>query len=512
VRTTTTIRTSDPNGVALAAMSRAAVEAARQWTMQEWAGRLAARAQPRDYVGQLEQLYHGIIERWRYVKEPGERVPGNADALLGTVLGCDYNRGPRCPSNHQCDVEGTQWRECGWGDCDDVAALTAAGALAMGMRPYFRIVPGHVSVVVETPRGEYVSLDPVGHPDHPFGWAAPGPAQHYPVANEATMQPFAGNPTGQYHFAAVPEHDNLGPRILAMPGWAARYFRAGLAIDNTPAVDQFGRGWRYDGPTDTWVPAGQVAPVAAYVQQQLAGLPFGAVRRRPPGVRLRRRRNVGRVLRRIVRGVQNVGRKVANVGGQISRNPVLRELVAQGGQAFGVPPQVTRGVMKGAGALNQRTGGRFLSLVRRDPRAALSTAAQAAAAAASGVSTPFGCVELHQMGGVYHAAPVLGFVGVDGVHAFGALDIAAEPTPGQYYRIKHGDTLLGVAGRAYDVPAGATRLERSKWINNAQVNRVYWVPPKKAFNVEHYPQGIIYFAPEFAADPEAALRGEVGKS
>ena len=77
------VRTDDPRRTALAAMSRAALQAAKTYTVERWAGELAARARPKDYRAQLRELYEDIVRRWRYVQEHGERVPGSARAVLG---------------------------------------------------------------------------------------------------------------------------------------------------------------------------------------------------------------------------------------------------------------------------------------------------------------------------------------------------------------------------------------------------------------------------------------------
>ena len=167
----------DPRRVApftLATMGKTAKDAASTWTFREWAARLATKAPPRNYVAQLANLYNGILRRWRYVAEPEEWVHGTASSAIDHVLGAKYNRGPDCPHPLLCRLDRPA-RERGWGDCDDVATVAAAGAMALGMTPMFRVVrwPGgaHVSVVARTPKKQLVSVDPVGHPDHPFGWA-----------------------------------------------------------------------------------------------------------------------------------------------------------------------------------------------------------------------------------------------------------------------------------------------------------------------------------------------------
>lgn len=165
----------------LATMGRTAKELGSTWTFREWAARLAAKAPPRDYVAQLGHLYRGILRRWRYVAEPEEWVHGSAKSAIGHVLGAKYNRGPSCPHPLRCDLESTPTSGGkGWGDCDDAATIVAGGVYALGMVPAFRVVrwPGgaHVSVVARTPRKQLVSVDPVGHPDHPFGWVMAPPA------------------------------------------------------------------------------------------------------------------------------------------------------------------------------------------------------------------------------------------------------------------------------------------------------------------------------------------------
>ena len=167
------LRTSAPTPATLAVMGKTARAASREWTLQRWAGELAAKAGPRDYVGQLRAIYDDLTRnRWRYVMEPGERVPGTPRALFSYTLGTRYNG---CDDPNRCDVLGTPWKRRGFGDCDDVSALVAAAALGIGMHPAFRVVRwpngAHVSVVVRTPRGKWVSVDPVGYPDKPFGWA-----------------------------------------------------------------------------------------------------------------------------------------------------------------------------------------------------------------------------------------------------------------------------------------------------------------------------------------------------
>ena len=169
-------------------MGKAALDASNTFTLREWAGVLAARAGPRDFLGQLRQLYDGVLNRSRYVMESGEWIDGSARTLLGHMLGAKYNRGPTCPSPEHCSIERTPWKQRGWGDCDSYASLMAAGIRALGMKPFFRTirtpVTAHVAAVAELPGGRgIVSLDPVGHPKKPFGWAMRGGMVRYWTLN-----------------------------------------------------------------------------------------------------------------------------------------------------------------------------------------------------------------------------------------------------------------------------------------------------------------------------------------
>lgn len=178
------IRTTEPHRVALETMRATALEASRTQAIRELASRIATRAGPRDYVGQLRQIYQYIIQHWRYVMEPEEFVHGTARSMIAHVLGTKYNAPGQNPET--VDLSAMPLKEFGWGDCDDVATLTASMVAAIGLKAFFRVAQGdggaHVSVIARLPNGKGVSLDPVGHPKHPFGWVMPAPEiKHYDV-------------------------------------------------------------------------------------------------------------------------------------------------------------------------------------------------------------------------------------------------------------------------------------------------------------------------------------------
>lgn len=570
----TTVRTRDPNGVAIATMGNTARRAADTWTIREWASRLATRAPPRDYVRQLEALYHGIIDRWRYVQEHGEWVPGSPRALLAYTLGAAYNYDPRtCPSPEHCDVERTAWREFGFGDCDDVATLAAAGALAIGCTPFFRTVKGpggsHISVTARTPRGDLVELDPVGHPDRGFGWAVDGPGlliEHWdldgrPVAlaGAATMGaaynlqpleyggfgyahdlgacPNAGPGTymvgvdefqqlPRQHLALVHPHDTRGPRVLAIPEWSAKVFRRGAAWHGTPASDQFGDPWAYDADQDLWVPAAvwqRSNPMGAW-----GGTDFG--RRR-----FRFFRRIGRFFRRIGRGIKRVAKAVVRVGrriiGKILSSKLAQAILSRVLMAVGVPPPATRALMAASGSILRRGGLiQLIRLARKSPKAALKFLAKAVAEAGKAAMLPKLGIKLSGFSGddgiadaandqtyhvqtaygAYYAVPVAALAGCPGVYEFGQLDVSDVPVPGRWYRIRKGDSLLAVTGKAYGLGSGAARLEHSRWINEVPANAVYFRSTTAGFERNAYGPLIISFSPKFACETDDAIAGAKG--
>lgn len=511
--------TADPAGTALQQMAATAKAAADVWTCQEWAGRLAARAGPRDYRGQLRHLYADVLERWRYTQEHGERVPGTPRALLGHVLGASYNRGPTCESPERCDLARTKWAERGFGDCDDVSTLIAAGALALGMRPFFRVVrwPGgaHVSTLVETPDGQRINLDPVGHPDHPFGWElmpAGGQVQLVPVENPTMM---AGWETPTYlagfgrlsaiddpHVVLTRPGDPRGPRVLVIPTFHFRLLQAGMVEDGMPAVDQFGDVYRYLRDVDVWAPMGCCS---------------GPMGRTPRHLRFGRRlRRGGRKLARFAQRIGNsrIAQVYRKAAGRLLRSPLVREAASRGLQALGVPPQATKAVLAREAALVARGGrAKVAELLARGKSgeaarlvaSVTGTGLQAAMPgpfpmALSGVddAAPMEFV-LYQDGRQYAAAPVAGIERMAGWYGFGQLDVADTPTPGRYYRIKKGDTFFGIIGQAFNLKAGGARLKKTQQVNAVPFNRRLWRPAPEG-EKKWFPEGRVSFSPRFACD------------
>lgn len=127
---------------------------------------VAARAGPKDFLGQLESLYTDFLDHWRYVRDPVSRelITASPEAIYRLVMAGD----------------GVGVGEgIGAGDCD--CATVAMGAMleatgfpvriattadrASGPGPLF----GHVFIQALVPDGGWVTLDPVLHPRKKFG-------------------------------------------------------------------------------------------------------------------------------------------------------------------------------------------------------------------------------------------------------------------------------------------------------------------------------------------------------
>lgn len=420
------IKTRDPHKVALAVMAKTAREAARTWTVREFAGVLAARAGPRDYVAQLRQIYDEITRRWRYVMEPDEFVHGSASSLIGHVLGTRYNAPGQDPTRVDLAKMSTNLK--GWGDCDDVATAVAALAIGIGMpKVFFRISenPGgaHVSVVVETPRGERVSIDPVGHPDHNFGWAQPaqrvqlvdintiGPAPLAGIDGGTNMQAvetyfiapgnqLAGG-TQRSHMCAVLGNDFDGPRSLTVPMRQWRSIRRGIMTDGMAGVDENNKVYKYCANRDLWIDEALRAVPNLQKPAAMGGVfedggrlssragrviaypldpgPLGRRSSRP--TRKKRRMRGRKFFKRIGKGFRKVMARVLN-------SKWVQNVVAGVLQAAGMPMRLTKGVIAAGSKIIERGGVRaFLRLLRTDRKAAMRMIAAAGKAglAAAGV-------------------------------------------------------------------------------------------------------------------------------
>jgi hypothetical protein len=82
------------------------------------------------------------------------------------------------------------------------------------------------------------------------------------------------------------------------------------------------------------------------------------------------------------------------------------------------------------------------------------------------------------------------------------------PVPGSYYSIKYTKVgLLELAGRAYQVGSGDSRLDYAKLINNHPLNRKFWIKPYDSFTKKYFQEGVISFRPIFTCEKEQKIAG-----
>jgi len=154
----------------IALIGKGIKDGARYIPIRMHAAKVASRARPKDYLGQVQALYDDFVKRWRYVMDPleTEMVTIGGPQIFEQVIGLAARPG-----------------EHGYGDCDD--ATIALGALLRGVG--FEVAintiekptpPGapqglfsHVFPSVRIPGRGWLTVDAVGHPRHKLGWTPP---------------------------------------------------------------------------------------------------------------------------------------------------------------------------------------------------------------------------------------------------------------------------------------------------------------------------------------------------
>lgn len=134
--------------------------------LRNHAASLASLAPPKNYLGQVANIYFDAVKRWRYVKDPvsKEYLSYTPEVLTNLVLGLDgVGAG----------------RGFGVGDCDCIASAIGAELEAIGMPTRIAITAprnappgpmfGHVFVQAKIPKIGWITVDPVLHPHRKFG-------------------------------------------------------------------------------------------------------------------------------------------------------------------------------------------------------------------------------------------------------------------------------------------------------------------------------------------------------
>lgn len=223
-----------------------AIRAGSQYLpIRNLAARWAAKAAPKDYLGQANNIYRGFLHQWRYVKDPltREMVIASPRAsfnlvMAGDGIGVGDGRGA--------------------GDCD--CATVALGSLFESVGFPVRIVtiakptapPGrlmdHVYPEVKIPKIGWVPADPVIYPKKGFGDTPPA-SRKVVYSIEGNVLEYKGN-IG--HFGRTQMEETMVPQIWQRPPW-----RTYGQTEAYPDHSQYFFGAQGDGtPLEEWETVG----------------------------------------------------------------------------------------------------------------------------------------------------------------------------------------------------------------------------------------------------------------
>jgi hypothetical protein len=132
--------------------------------IRDHAARLATQAKPKDYYGQISEIWKDFLGRWRYVFDPQgvEWVTVSGPAIWQTIIGTPERKG--------------------YGDCDDATVGIGSLLASVGMDvrigtlspPNSPKLFTHVFAQAKPPRGNrWITIDPVVWPRQGLGYMAP---------------------------------------------------------------------------------------------------------------------------------------------------------------------------------------------------------------------------------------------------------------------------------------------------------------------------------------------------
>lgn len=154
----------------IALIGRGIKDGSKYVPLRMHAARLASKARPKDYLGQVKSIYDSFVKSWRYVMDPleTELVTISGPQILREVIGLGKPKG-----------------EHGTEDCDGATVALGAMLRATGFPVLINTIekphpPGilmglfsHVFPSVKIPGVGWITVDAVGHPAHPMGWTPP---------------------------------------------------------------------------------------------------------------------------------------------------------------------------------------------------------------------------------------------------------------------------------------------------------------------------------------------------
>lgn len=151
-------------------IGKAIKKSAEYLPIRNHAAAIATRARPKDYLGQLSEIYKDFIHRWRYVRDPAHKELVTAS--------------PRAVAQYSLALDGKGLGEGkGGGDCDCATVAIGAELLSTGFPVRIattadpKIAPGnlfgHVFAQAHVPAIGWVTIDPVLYPRKPVFSTAP---------------------------------------------------------------------------------------------------------------------------------------------------------------------------------------------------------------------------------------------------------------------------------------------------------------------------------------------------
>ena len=150
----------------------AIVDSSRYLPIRNRAAALATTASPKDYLGQVKAVYGGFLRHWRYVRDPfgRELVHRSPKQVFELVMG------------GSSDSPGVGLGR-GAGDCDDATIAIGAQLASIGFPVRIATIApegmpsgptmSHVFAQANIPGLGWVTVDPVVHPAHGFGYTPP---------------------------------------------------------------------------------------------------------------------------------------------------------------------------------------------------------------------------------------------------------------------------------------------------------------------------------------------------
>mgnify|MGYP006345084059 CR=1 FL=1 len=142
--------------------------------IRQHAARLAARARPKDYLGQLAEIWKDFVKNWRYVRDPlrYEMIENSPRAVYQYILGGNGGLGD---GRGGSDCDGATIGVCSL--CDAIGFPCRIVTMAVsGLQPGRSMSHVYAQVFIN---GVWITVDPVLYPNGTLGDEAPASRRAY---------------------------------------------------------------------------------------------------------------------------------------------------------------------------------------------------------------------------------------------------------------------------------------------------------------------------------------------